>query len=223
MTGRTAPGFRPFPLILAAPSGAGKTSIAHGLRQRRSDVVFSVSATTRPARGYEQDGRDYWFLSDAKFREWIATGKLLEWAQVHGHWYGTPRSNVDAAAERKQFLLLDIDVQGARQVRRLIPEAVAIFVLPPSGGELANRLLGRGSELPDARRRRLANATAELALAAEFDYTVVNDDLDRAVTEVDCIVRAESRRVSRAEDIAGHAAELRRQIDQVSAANTQEI
>ena len=217
MTERVVPKFSPFPVIIAAPSGAGKTSIAQALRQRRSDVVFSISATTRPARSYERHGRDYWFLGDAEFREWIAAGKLLEWAEVHGHLSGTPTLNLDQAAERGQFLLLDIDVQGARQVRRLVPQAVAVFIFPPSGHALAERLLSRASEPEEVRRRRLANATIELALAAEFDYVVVNDDLDRAVGEIECILRAEVRRVGRAVGLAEHVEQLRHEITQVSA------
>ena len=217
MTERVVPEFRPFPVIIAAPSGAGKTSIAQGLRQRRSDVVFSISATTRPARSYELHGRDYWFLSEDEFRDWIAAGKLLEWAEVHGHLYGTPALNLEQAADRGQFLLLDIDVQGARQVRRLVPHAVAVFVLPPSGRALAERLLSRASEREEVRRRRLANATTELALASEFDYVVVNDDLDRAVGEVDCILRSEARRVGRAVGLGEHVEQLRQQVSEVSA------
>lgn len=217
MTGGIVPEFRPFPIILAAPSGTGKTTIAQSLRERRTDIAFSVSATTRAPRGYERDGRDYWFLTEPEFHEWIAAGKLLEWATVHGHLYGTPVRNLEDAALRGEFLLLDIDVQGARQVRRRVAEAVAVFVLPPSGHELAERLLFRGSEPEQVRRRRLANATSELAAAVEFDFVIVNDDLERAVAELDCIVRSETRRVSRTLGVAEHVGRLREQIEKVSA------
>lgn len=208
MTGSAAPGFRAFPLILAAPSGAGKTTIARKLRERRDDVVFSVSATTRPPRGYEQNGRDYWFLSESEFRQWIAAGELAEWAEVHGHFYGTPMENIRGAAERRQILLLDIDVQGSRQIRAAVPGTVSVFILPPSGRELAGRLTSRGSESEATRRRRLVNACREIAAAPDFDYVVVNDDLDRAVNHVDAILRAESARCAHLVGLTEYAAQL---------------
>ena len=188
---------RTFPLVLAAPSGAGKTTIARALRERRGDVVFSVSATTRPPRAGERDGVDYHFVDTAGFRAMIAAGGLIEWAEVHGNLYGTPLRNVTRAVERREYLLLDIDVQGARQIRDRVPEAVLVFVLPPSGLALAERLAGRGSEELEVRRRRLANARDEIRDAGSFDYLVVNDHLEHAVDEVERILLAESRRVSR--------------------------
>ena len=188
---------RTFPLVLAAPSGAGKTTIARALRERRGDVVFSVSATTRRPRPGERDGVDYHFVDHAEFRRMIAAGELIEWAEVHGNLYGTPLRNVADAVARREYLLLDIDVQGARQIRRKLPEAVFVFVLPPSGQALAERLAGRGSEDVDVRLRRLSNARDEIREAAHFDFAVVNDDLGRAVDEVEGILLAETRRVSR--------------------------
>lgn len=188
---------RTFPLVLAAPSGAGKTTIARALRERRGDVVFSVSATTRPPRPGERDGVDYHFVDHAEFRRMIEAAELIEWAEVHGNLYGTPLRNVAAAVARREYLLLDIDVQGARQIRRKLPEAVFVFVLPPSGRALAERLAGRGSEEVEVRLRRLANARDEIREAAHFDFAVVNDELDHAVDEVERILLAETRRVSR--------------------------
>jgi len=193
---RGLPG-RTFPLILAAPSGGGKTTVARLLRQRRDDVAFSISATTRAPRRHERDGRDYWFVSQDEFRRMIDADELVEWAEVHGNYYGTPRRNLAEAAERGVHLLLDIDVQGARQVRRKVEEAVLVFILPPSGGVLAERLLGRGSEDEATRRRRLSNARSEIAAAPEFDYVVVNHDLDATVDAIEAILAAESHRVSR--------------------------
>jgi guanylate kinase len=193
---------RTFPVVLSAPSGAGKTTIARRLRERRGDVVFSVSATTREPRGYEVDGRDYHFVGVDEFRRMIDAGELLEWAEVHGNFYGTPRRNLDDAVRRGQFLLLDIDVQGARQVRVHAPEALHVFVLPPSGAVLVDRLLTRASESDAVRARRLRNACAEVQEAAEFDYAVVNDDLEATVDAIEAVLAAEAHRIRRIPDFA---------------------
>ena len=188
---------RAFPVVIAAPSGAGKTSLARALVEREAGVVFSVSATTRPPRVHETDGVDYEFVDGAEFDRMIAAGELVEWAQVHGHRYGTPARGIAAALRRDEISVLDIDVQGARQIRRAFPEAVLIFILPPSGAELVRRLRGRGSESADERRRRLRNARAELHAAGEFDYVVVNDDFEGAVGALQAILAAERRRYER--------------------------
>lgn len=186
-----------FPVIFAAPSGAGKTTIARSLAKRRSDVVFSISATTRPPRSYERNGVDYFFSSETEFRRMIDAGELLEWAQVHGNYYGTPRRNLEMAHERDSFLLLDIDVQGSRQVRERVPQAVSVFVLPPSGAELARRLVGRGSEDAAVQQRRLRAARDEIRSAGEFDYVLVNEDVERSVDAVEAILRCEQHRAAR--------------------------
>lgn len=184
-----SPPARPtFPLVLSAPSGAGKTTIAHRLREARHDVVFSISATTRAPRDRERDGVDYHFVGEDEFRRMIDAGELIEWAHVHGSYYGTPLRNVREAAARGQFLLLDIDVQGARQIRRKVPEAVHVFVLPPGGRVLVQRLTGRGSEDEARVQRRLRNALEEIRTAGEFDHVVVNDQLDEAVADVTAIL-----------------------------------
>ena len=206
---------RTFPVIFAAPSGAGKTTIARELGERRSDVAFSISATTRPPRPGERDGVDYHFRSEADFRAMIADGSLLEWAEVHGQLYGTPRANLEQARARRHFLLLDIDVQGSRQVKQLVPDAVSIFVLPPSGTELARRLIDRGSEDFERRRRRLLAAREELTSATEFDFVVLNDDLTAAVDAVDSILRSEILRRSRLPDLEGYVGSLIRDVDAV--------
>jgi guanylate kinase len=202
-----------FPLVLAAPSGAGKTTIARELRERRGDIVFSVSATTRAPRPGERDGVDYHFVDVPEFRRMIAAGELIEWAEVHGNLYGTPLRNVHDAVARREYLLLDIDVQGARQLREKLPEAVFVFVLPPSGGVLSERLAGRGSEDAAVRRRRLANARDEIREAAYFDYAIVNDDLAQAVGEVERILLAETRRVSRIPGLEAGIARMCGEID----------
>lgn len=191
-----------FPVIFAAPSGAGKTSIARALGRRRGDVEFSISATTRPPRSYERDGVDYHFIDEPAFERMIEAGELLEWARVHGNLYGTPRRNLRDAQERGKYLILDIDVAGSRQIRSAVPEAVSVFVLPPSGTELVQRLLGRGSEDREVRDRRLRAARDEIRAAAEFDYVIVNDDVDAAVDVVEGILLAERHRVLRATALA---------------------
>lgn len=192
---------RPFPLVIAAPSGAGKTSLAHALVRRRPDIVFSISATTRPPREYEEAGKHYHFVDDAEFDRMVGAGELLEWATVHGRRYGTPRRGVERGLAEGRVVLLDIDVQGARQVRAVFPEAVLVFVLPPSSAELERRLAGRGSERRDEVGRRLGGARRELPLALEFDYVVVNDEFERAVQALEAIVTAERHRRARMIDL----------------------
>lgn len=192
---------RAFPLVIAAPSGAGKTSLAHALVQRRADVVFSTSATTRPKREREKPGKDYFFVSDAEFDQMIEDGELLEWATVHGRRYGTPRHGVEQALAQDHVVVLDIDIQGARQVRELFPDAVLVFILPPSAAELERRLMGRGSEESGEVHRRLTGARRELPLALEFDYVIVNDEFERAVRALESIVTAERHRRSRSADL----------------------
>ncbi len=143
----------------------------------------------------------------------IAAGELLEWAEVHGNLYGTPRRNLEEARENRHFLLLDIDVQGSRQVKGSAPEAVSIFVLPPSGTELARRLAGRASETDEVRRRRLLAARAELTATAEFDYVVVNEDVDVAVARIEAIIAAEQLRTERQSTLGSFTEMLVRQID----------
>lgn len=185
-----------FPVVLAGPSGSGKTTVARAL-ERLGDVRFSVSATTRPRRTEERDGRDYRFLSRERFERLVGRGEMLEWAEVHGELYGTPRSNLERAREAGRHLLLDIDVQGARSVREAIPESVTIFLLPPDARRIVRRLVERGSEGREEIRHRLEAAEEELAAIGEFDYVVVNDVLEEAVEIVQAVVRSEERRIDR--------------------------
>lgn len=193
---------KPFPVILAAPSGVGKTTVARLLRDRRHDVVFSISATTRDPRPGELDGRDYWFVSRERFEEMRDAGEMVEWAEVHGKLYGTPRRNLEAAVTAGNHLLLDIDVQGAAQIRVAVPDAILVYLLPPSGEVLAARLLARGSESPDAWRYRMENALGELEAAERFDYVITNDELGATVSALECILEAESHRSVRRELLA---------------------
>ena len=172
------------PLVLAAPSGTGKTTIAHRLVDGDPDFVFSVSATTRGPRPGEADGVDYEFVSRQVFEAMVAQGEMAEWAEVHGELYGTPRRNLLEAADAGRHVVLDIDVQGAAQIRESFPEAVRVFVLPPSGREMLRRIGLRASEQAPEIARRLRSALRELARAGEFHHVVVNDDLDRTVAVV---------------------------------------
>lgn len=187
---------RAFPVVLAGPSGSGKTTVGRAL-ERRGRVLFSVSATTRPRRTEEEDGVDYRFLPRDEFEARIEAGELLEWAEVHGHLYGTPRDNLRRAREAGRHLLLDIDVQGARSLREKVPEAVTIFLVPPDGARILRRLDDRGSEDEEELRRRLRAAEEELRRVEEFDYVVVNDDLAETVAAVEAVIRAEESRTSR--------------------------
>jgi guanylate kinase len=205
---------RPFPVVIAAPSGAGKTSLAQKLVERNDDIVFSVSATTRPQRAYERDGEHYYFVNDAAFDAMAAAGELLEWASVHDRRYGTPRMGVEDAIARGRYVVLDIDFQGARQVRRSFPDAVLIFVLPPSGEELRRRLSGRASEDRAQQLRRVHTARQELAAVNEFEYVVVNDDFAEALATIEAIVVAERHRVTRMLDLHARLEDLGHSLDQ---------
>jgi guanylate kinase len=206
-------------VVLSAPSGAGKTTIARALVEQIEELVFSVSATTRPARAHEVDGVDYHFLSEADFRAMIEADELVEWAEVHGHLYGTTRTALQDALDQGRFLILDVDVQGAMQMRERVPDAVLVFVLPPSGDALVKRLTGRGTEEGDHVTERIENARGELEQASRFDYIVVNENLDQAIDEVRSIILAEGRRTDRAIDLSSAIRQIQSQIDRLLAEN----
>lgn len=178
-------------IVVAGPSGVGKGTVVRGLLSRDPEgLVLSVSATTRPPRAAERDGFDYFFVDDARFQRMIDDGEFLEWAQVFtGSRYGTPRAFVESRLVQGRDVLLEIDTQGAAQVRDRAPEAILILLEPPSIEDLERRLRGRGTESEASLAERLAAAERELAQAAWFDHRVVNDDLDRAVDEVAAIIQ----------------------------------
>lgn len=186
-----------FPVILSSPSGGGKTTIARALLAQRKDVGYSVSCTTRAARAGEVDGRDYHFLSEAEFLKRKDRGDFAECAQVHGLWYGTLRSEVEKVLGSGRHVIMDIDVQGAAQFRRSFAQAVLIFVLPPNGEALLARLRERGTENAAQLQRRLRSAIAELQAVPEYQYVVVNDELEQAVAKVSGILDAEAMRRER--------------------------
>ena len=206
-----------FPVILSSPSGGGKTSIAKALLARRPDVGYSVSCTTRAPRAGEANGKDYYFLTEQEFVARRAKGDFAESAQVHGLWYGTLRSEVERVLGSGKHVILDIDVQGAAQFRRAFPQAVLVFVLPPSGESLLERLRERGTENAAQLTRRLQSAIAELQAVPEYQYVVINDELERAVQRVAGIIDAEAMRRERLtgleRDLRSIVERLEREID----------
>lgn len=171
--------------VLAGPTAVGKGTVVQALRARHPDLAVSVSATTRAPRPGEVDGVHYHFVTDARFDELVRDGRMLEWALVHGaHRYGTPRGPVEEKLARGIPVLLEIDLAGARQVRAAMPGAQLVFLAPPSWEDLEHRLVGRGTEGPEERARRLRTARTELAAEGEFDHIIVNDDVERAAAEL---------------------------------------
>jgi guanylate kinase len=172
-------------VVLAGPTAVGKGTVAAEVRDTHPEVWISVSATTRRPRPGEEDGVHYWFVSDEQFDQMVATGELLEWAVVHqSARYGTPRRPVERALAEGRSAMLEIDLQGARQVRKTMPEALFVFLKPPSWDELVRRLVGRGTESAEERARRLDTAQDELAAEAEFDVTIVNHEVHAAADEL---------------------------------------
>jgi guanylate kinase len=178
-------------VVISAPSGGGKTTVINSLRRRRSEFLYSISVTTRPKRPGERNGVHYYFASAEEFERMKKAGELVEWATVHGKSYGTPRANIDRAFRQKRIMLFDLDVQGAAAVRQALPGVVSIFLLPPSMTALVRRLKGRRSDDKAAIARRIETARTELARADEYDYLVMNDDLDLCVSDCEAIIRAE--------------------------------
>jgi guanylate kinase len=176
--------------IVAAPSGAGKSSLVNALLAQEPGIVLSVSFTTRAPRPGEQDGREYFFVSEAEFREREARAEFLESAQVHGNFYGTSKRLIEDHTRAGRDVLLEIDWQGAQQVRRQFPDAVGIFILPPSVAVLEQRLKQRAQDSDEVIARRVQNAAGEIAHADEFDYVIINENFDVALTQLVDIARA---------------------------------
>jgi len=190
----------PLVLIVSGPSGSGKSTLVQKLVQLPG-TLLAISCTTRPPRKTENDGKWYNFVTEAQFQEMVARGEFLEYAQVFGkNWYGTPRKWLDEARTRQKDLVLEIDVQGALQVKQKLPGAVAIFVLPPACDELERRIRARGQDSEDEIRRRLERARQEMLNYSSYDFAVINDDLERAGREVQAIALASRCRVARNEE-----------------------
>lgn len=195
-------------LIISSPSGAGKTTLTHRLLQEFPELRFSVSHTTRKPRPNEVDGQDYHFVEESEFWDLVERGSFAEWAEVHGNLYGTSVSEIEKARlDGKHGVLFDVDYQGARQIKEKFPEAIGVFILPPSMEELRRRLDGRGSDDEETRRLRFEKARDEIEHYPFFDYMVVNDELQQALAELRGIVLAEGcrqwRNASKAEALLG--------------------
>jgi guanylate kinase len=186
--------------VIAAPSGAGKTSLVRALMEREPALRFSISYTTRPKRPNETHGKDYFFVAKDEFEAMVARGEFLEHARVFDNYYGTALRQVEASLAAGQDLILEIDWQGAQQIRRALPECRSIFILPPSRDELERRLRGRGTDAEDVIQRRLRDAATDMTHWSEFDYVVINDDFDRALTELHAIVRGQGEASRRERD-----------------------
>ena len=198
-------------IVLAAPSGAGKTTLVHKLLEREARLKFSISYTTRPKREKEVHGEDYFFVSEGKFRAMRDHDAFLESAEVFDHWYGTSEAYVQSLIDGGRSVLLEIDWQGAQQVRERRPDAVCVFIMPPSRDELERRLRGRKTDAEEVITRRLRDAVSDMTHWSEFEYVVINDNLDKAADELAAIVSSEG-----AENRAD-SADIRAQVEQIMA------
>jgi len=197
--------------VLSGPSGAGKNTLLNAVLEKVPEVYYSVSATTRPSRPGEVHGRNYFFLSPEEFKQGIEAGEFLEWTEFCGHYYGTPRRFIDEQLAEGKSVIMDIDINGAAQIKRQLPQVVSVFLLPPNLTVLHQRLVGRASEGEKAIRERLDKALCEVQALADYDYVIVNEDLHLAVERMKAIIIAERQRVSRID--------CQRIIDQVTRGN----
>lgn len=184
-------------VVISSPSGGGKTTICRGLMKNHKDYMFSVSATTRNPRTGEKHGKDYYFLTEKEFKQKVKSGQLAEWACVHNYYYGTLKRFTDLAQKTKRIVLFDVDVQGGASLKEKYPDAVLIFLLPPTLSELKRRLRGRKTDLPEEMKKRLGAALKEMRFVTKYDYVVINKKIDQSVKEVEEIINSESRRASR--------------------------
>jgi guanylate kinase len=185
-------------VIVSAPSGAGKSTICARVLKRIPEAMYSVSVTTRRPRRGEVHGKSYFFVNEKRFRRLIADGKLLEWAKVHGYYYGTPRDFIEKNVARGKILMLDIDVQGAMKIKRgRLANAVYVFIMTPTFEILKKRLIGRGLDAEEVIRVRLKNARKELDYLDKYDYLIINDEVDAAVGKLEALITAERLKVSR--------------------------
>lgn len=184
-------------IVISGPSGAGKGTICKALLEKHNDLFLSVSATTRQPRKGEVDGVNYYFLTKEQFVQKVEKGDFLEWAEVYGNYYGTPKSEVEKMLDAGKNVILEIDIQGALKVKENTEDGVFIFILPPSMEELKQRIIGRGSETPDSLMRRFNSAYQEINYISKYNYGVVNDTVEEAVKKIENIISAEECRVDR--------------------------
>lgn len=187
-------------IVISGPSGAGKGTICKELIEKHDNIYISVSATTRSPRAGEVDGVNYYFLTQDEFKEKVSNNGFIEYANVHGNYYGTPKLNVEKMLNEGKDVILEIDIQGALQVKENFEEGVFIFILPPSMEELKRRIIKRGSETEESLMTRFKNAYKEINYVSKYNYAVVNDTLDLAVSKVEAIINAERCRVDRIKD-----------------------
>lgn len=192
---------RPFPIVLSAPSGAGKTTVANEIFKRFPYIRFAVSITTRERRDGEVDASDYRFVTEEDFEQIRAAGELAEWARVHGNLYGTPKNEINGALDEGYHVLLDVDVQGGTSLMEIYAEAVSIFLLPPSHGAMEARLKGRGTDTQEVIDARLEEAIRELQCVEQYEYVIVNRELDKTVETFSRIIHAEETRRQRRENL----------------------
>ncbi len=200
---------KPFIALISGPSGVGKSTVVRELLRRDPDLVYSVSVTTRERRESEVEGCDYHFVTKAQFEELIESGELLEWAEVYGEYYGTPRVFIEKELNRGSCVLIDADTQGGAKLREHFTDGVFIFLLPPSRDVLKKRLSGRGSEPKEVIQRRTENAAREMDEASEYTYAVINDILEETIQIIMSIIRAEQHRVARYRDLSGRVSAVR--------------
>ena len=180
-------------IVISAPSGAGKTTLCRALQKKYPEISFSISSTTRPKREYEKNGYDYDFISDAEFKKMIQVNKFIEFEEVHGYYYGTPKANIDDVIANNKYLLLEVDVKGALKIKKAYPEqAVTVFITLPDVSDLLERLRKRGTESEERIKKRMERIVMELEHKNEFDYCIINDDLNRALNELIKIIGIEN-------------------------------
>jgi len=189
--------------VISGPSGVGKSTIIKEVLKRFDDVTFSISYTTRPRRPDEENGVDYFFVNERTFKRLIKRGEFLEWALVHGYYYGTSKSQVEENLSRGRHVLLDIDVQGALKVMDIYPDAVFIFIAPPTFSDLKTRLMMRKTETEEEMQKRLEDAKWELSNAHKFEYLIVNKEITRSINNLEAIIVAEQLKIKRMSDFLG--------------------
>jgi len=194
-------GLKGVPIVVSAPSGAGKTTICKLIAEKYDNVLYSVSATTRPPRDSETDGIDYFFLSRRKFERWIREGRFVEWAEVHGHYYGTPRELFEENLRKGYNVIMDIDVQGGSNIKKMYPEGIYIFLLTKNVNVLRERLSGRKTDSPSSIKKRLENARVELGYSNRYNYIVINDKIEKTLNRIKAILTAESCSAKRNKEV----------------------